>query len=67
MRDEVEDRSVGIGRWIDDRFLTGPKMTIFLYDGMLPWVCNLEVGMAMQNLMPTAMALRLRIVRDAYH
>ena len=57
--DEVEDQPAGVERWIKEGFLDGPKLTIFQYDGMLPWVCNLEAGMAVQNLMLAATAMGL--------
>ena len=59
MWDEVEGQPAGVGRWVENGFLDGPKLTIFQYDGMLPWVCNLEAGMAMQNLMLAATAMGL--------
>jgi len=59
MWDEIEDQPAGVRRWIENGFLDGPKLTIFQYDGMLPWVCNLEAGMAMQNLMLAATAVGL--------
>jgi len=57
--DEVTDTPAGIDRWIDSGFLDGPRITIHQYDQMLPWLCNLEAGMAMQNcsLMATALGL----------
>ena len=57
--DEVADQPAGVDKWIDTGFLNGPKMTIFQYDNMLPWVCNLEAGMAMQNLILAATAMGL--------
>ena len=57
--DEVEDQPAGVDRWIRDGFLDGPKMTVSQYDNMLPWICNLEAGMAMQNLMLAATAMGL--------
>jgi hypothetical protein len=57
--DEVEDRPAGVGRWIDNGFLHGPRMTIAQYDAMLPWLCNLEAGMSMQNMALAATAMGL--------
>jgi len=57
--DEVEDRPAGVDKWIDNGFLNGPKMTISQYEAMLPWLCNLEAGMAMQNLSLAATAMGL--------
>ena len=57
--DEVADQPAGVDRWVDGGFLSGPRMTIFQYDQMLPWLCNLEAGMAMQNCSLVATALGL--------
>lgn len=57
--DEVKDQPAGIGQWIDSGFLNGPKLTVFQYDMMLPWLTNLEAGMALQNLSLAATALGL--------
>jgi len=57
--DEVTDRPAGVDRWVDSGFLTGPQMSIFQYDKMLPWLCNIEAGMAMQNCSLVATALGL--------
>jgi len=57
--DEVEDRPAGVEKWIENRFLNGPVMTIAQYEAMLPWLCNLEAGMAMQNLSLAATAMGL--------
>ncbi len=57
--DEVKDRPAGVGTWIDNGFLNGSRMTIAQYDAMLPWLCNLEAGMAMQNLSLAATAVGL--------
>lgn len=57
--DEVEDRPAGVERWIDNGFLHGERMTIARYDAMLPWLCNLEAGMAMQNMSLAATAMGL--------
>ncbi len=57
--DEVKDRPAGVGRWIDSGVLNGSVMTIAQYDAMLPWLCNLEAGMAMQNLSLAATAMGL--------
>jgi len=59
MWDEVADRPAGVERWIRRGLLNGEKMTIFNYDAMLPWLCNLEAGMALQNMMLTAHAMGL--------
>ena len=57
--DEVKEQPAGVGRWIDNGFLNGPCMTIAQYDSMLPWLCNLEAGMAMQNMTLAATAMGL--------
>ncbi len=57
--DEVAGRPAGVGRWIDNGFLSGKQMTIAQYDAMLPWLCNLEAGMAMQNMALAATAMGL--------
>jgi len=57
--DEVEDRPAGVGKWIESGLLNGPRMTIARYEAMLPWLCNLEAGMAMQNLSLAATAMGL--------
>jgi hypothetical protein len=57
--DEVADRPAGVGKWIESGFLNGPRMTIAAYEEMLPWLCNLEAGMAMQNLSLAATAMGL--------
>lgn len=57
--DEVNDQPAGVGRWIDKGFLNGSRMTISQYDSLLPWLCNLEAGMAMQNLSLAATAMGL--------
>jgi hypothetical protein len=57
--DEAQDRPAGVGRWIDNGFLHGGRMTIARYDAMLPWLCNLEAGMAMQNMSLAATAMGL--------
>ncbi len=57
--DEVENQPAGVGKWIDNGFLNGSRMTIAQYDAMLPWLCNLEAGMAMQNLSLAATAVGL--------
>ncbi len=57
--DEITGQPAGVGQWISNGVLNGPVMTIAQYEAMLPWLCNLEAGMAMQNmaLMATAMGL----------
>ena len=57
--DEVKNQPAGVGRWIDNGFLDGPRMTIYQYEAILPWLCNLEAGMAMQNLSLAATAMGL--------
>jgi hypothetical protein len=57
--DEVQGRPAGVGRWIERGFLNGKRMTIAQYDSMLPWLCNLEAGMAMQNMSLAATAMGL--------
>jgi len=57
--DEVKNQPAGVGRWIDNGFLDGPRMTIYQYEAILPWLCNLEAGMAMQNLSLAATAIGL--------
>jgi len=57
--DEVENQPAGVGKWIDNGFLDGSRMTIAQYEAMLPWLCNLEAGMAMQNLSLAATAMGL--------
>ena len=57
--DEVRNQPAGVGQWIDDGFLNGGRMTIAQYEAMLPWLCNLEAGMAMQNLSLAATAMGL--------
>ncbi|MBN1858757.1 hypothetical protein JW848_06085 [Candidatus Bipolaricaulota bacterium] len=57
--DEVRDCPAGVGSWIRDGTLDGPRMTIYQYDQMLPWLCNLEAGMAFQNSSLVATALGL--------
>lgn len=57
--DEVTDEPAGVERWIENGFLNGSRLTIYQYEGMLPWVCNLETGMAMQNLSLAATAMGL--------
>ena len=57
--DEVEGQPAGVEKWIENGFLDGPKMTIAQYEAMLPWLCNLEAGMAMQNLSLAATAMGL--------
>ena len=57
--DEVKDQPAGVGKWIDNGFLNGSRMTVAQYESMLPWLCNLEAGMAMQNLSLAATAMGL--------
>jgi len=57
--DEVKNQPAGVSRWINNGFLDGPRMTITQYESMLPWLCNLEAGMAMQNLSLAATAMGL--------
>lgn len=57
--DEVKNQPAGVGKWIDNGFLKGSRMTIAQYDAMLPWLCNLEAGMVMQNVSLAATAMGL--------
>jgi hypothetical protein len=57
--DEVEDQPAGVGEWIDNGFLDGKRMTIAYYDNMLPWLCDLEAGLAMQNVSLAATSMGL--------
>jgi hypothetical protein len=57
--DEVKDQPAGVDKWIKSGFLDGPRMTIAQYDNILPWLCNLEAGMAMQNVSLAATAMGL--------
>ena len=57
--DEVKNQPAGVGKWIDKGFLDGDRMSITQYESMLPWLCNLEAGMAMQNLSLAATAMGL--------
>lgn len=59
MWDEVTNKPAGVEKWIRKGLLNGEKMTIFNYDAMLPWLCNLEAGIALQNMMLTAQAMGL--------
>jgi hypothetical protein len=57
--DEVKDQPAGVGRWIDNGILDGDRVSIYQYEAMLPWICNLEAGMAVQNLSLAAQAMGL--------
>jgi len=57
--DEIHNQPAGVGKWVDNGFLNGKRMTIYQYEDMLPWLCNLEAGMAMQNLSLAATAMGL--------
>ena len=57
--DEIYNQPAGVGKWIDNGFLNGKRMTIYQYEDMLPWLCNLEAGMVMQNLSLAATAMGL--------
>jgi hypothetical protein len=57
--DEVTDQPAGVDKWITSGFLDGPRMTIAEYDNILPWLCSLEAGMAMQNVSLAATAMGL--------
>jgi hypothetical protein len=57
--DEVTNQPAGVSKWIENGFLNGSRMTIAQYDAMLPWLCNLEAGMAMQNVSLAATAMGL--------
>jgi len=59
MWDEVTNKPAGVSRWIRQGLLNGEKMTISSYDNMLPWLCNLEAGIASQNMMLAAQAMGL--------
>ncbi len=57
--DEVRNRPAGVDPWIEGGVLNGDVMTIAQYEAMLPWLCNLEAGMAMQNMSLAATAMGL--------
>ena len=57
--DEVHDRPAGVARWIDNGVLDGDRVSIYHYESLLPWICNLEAGMAMQNMSLAAQAMGL--------
>ncbi|WP_455367998.1 nitroreductase family protein, partial [[Eubacterium] cellulosolvens] len=59
MWDEVANKPAGVEKWIRTGLLNGEKMSISNYDAMLPWLCNLEAGIALQNMMLTAQAIGL--------
>ena len=59
MWDEVTNKPAGVGKWIRTGLLNGEKMTISSYDAILPWLCNLEAGIALQNMMLAAQAMGL--------
>ncbi len=59
MWDEVANKPAGVEKWIRTGLLDGEKMSISNYDAMLPWLCNLEAGIALQNMMLTAQAMGL--------
>lgn len=57
MWDEVTDKPAGVAKWIRQGLLNGEKMTVSAYDAILPWLCNLEAGIALQNMMLAAQAM----------
>jgi hypothetical protein len=57
--DDVKNQPAGVGKWIANGVLNGSRMTIAQYDAMLPWLCNLEAGMSVQNLSLAASAMGL--------
>jgi hypothetical protein len=57
--DEVADCPAGTEKWIQNGLLDGPRMSIYQYEQMLPWLCNLEAGMALQGTSLVATALGL--------
>jgi len=57
--DEVKDQPAGVSEWIDNGYLDGDRVTIAYYDSMLPWICNIEAGIAMQNMSLAATAMGL--------
>ena len=57
--DEVKDRPAGVGEWIDNGVLNGDRVSIYHYESLLPWICNLEAGIAMQNVALAAQAMGL--------
>jgi len=57
--DEVTETPAGVDKWIKTGLLNGEKMTIASYDAILPWVCNLEAGMVLQNMSLVAHAMGL--------
>jgi len=59
MWDEVTNKPAGVAKWIRQGLLNGDKMTISTYDAMLPWLSNLEAGIAGQNMMLAAQAMGL--------
>ncbi len=57
--DEVKDQPAGVGKWIDSGFLNGDRVSIYHYESLLPWICNLEAGISMQNVSLAAQAMGL--------
>lgn len=57
--DEVKDQPAGVDRWIDKGVLDGDRVSVYHYESLLPWICNLEAGMAMQNMSLAAQAMGL--------
>jgi hypothetical protein len=57
MWDEVTNKPAGVAKWIRNGLLNGEKMTISSYDAILPWLCNLEAGIALQNMMLASQAM----------
>ena len=57
MWDEVTNKPAGVSKWVRNGLLNGEKMTISNYDAILPWLCNLEAGIALQNMMLAAQGM----------
>jgi len=57
--DEVKDQPAGVGKWIENGVLNGDRVSIYHYDSLLPWICNLETGIAVQNMSLAAQAMGL--------
>jgi hypothetical protein len=57
MWDEVTNKPAGVSKWIRQGLLSGEKMTISSYDAILPWLCNLEAGIGLQNMMLASQAM----------
>lgn len=59
--DEVKDQPAGIDKWIDNGVLNGDRVSSYHYESLLPWICNPEAGIAMQNLLLAAQAMGLGV------